>query len=154
MMLYFSIYQFRNPKLILDNLYAWLKPGGVLVIHLVNPDKFDPILDAASPFMMFSLQKYSKERIMDSDITFDQFQYNSRFVKETDSDDATFEELITYKDPSKNEGFKYREHRHRMHMPSVDAMLDIIRSSGFQRHELADMTPAGFEYQYLAFFTK
>ena len=154
MMLYFSIYQFRNPKQVLDNIYSWLKPGGVLILHLVNPEKFDPILDAASPFAMFSLQKYSKERVTDSDVAFDQFHYRSRFIKDAHDDDATFEEIIKYNNPEKNEGYTYREHKHRLYMPKLDAMLDIVRSSGFTRHELVDMMPAGFEYQYLAFFTK
>jgi len=149
MLLYFSVYQFRNPKLVFDNLYAWMKPGGVIVVHLVNPDKFDPILDAASPFAMFSLQKYSKERVLDSEVVFDQFSYKSRFVKERD--EATFEETITFNEPNEH---KYREHKHRLYMPSVEAMLDIVQSSGFSRHEMVDMTPAGYEYQYLVFFTK
>ncbi len=154
MLLYFSIYQFRNPKMVFDNLYAWMKPGGVIVVHLVNPLKFDPILDAASPFSMFSLQKYSKSRIIDSEIAFDQFTYNSRFLKDKQSDDAIFEETITYKDEQSNDGYRYREHRHQLYMPSLDAMMDIIQSSGFSRHEMVDMMPAGYEYQYLVFFTK
>ena len=154
MMLYFSAYQFRNPKLVFDNLYAWIKPGGVLVVHLVDPNKFDPIIDAASPFAMFSLQKYSKERVIDSEVAFDQFTYRSKFIKETHADEATFEEVLEYKDASANKGYKYREHRHRLYMPKVNDMLDVIQSSGFTRHEMVDMTPAGFEYQYLVFFTK
>jgi ubiquinone/menaquinone biosynthesis C-methylase UbiE len=154
LLLYFSVYQFRNPKLLFDNLYAWMKPGAVLTVHLVNPNKFDPILDAASPFMAFSLQKYSKERVMDSEVTFDQFTYKSRFVKDKREDEATFEEVITYNDPSKNDGTKHREHKHRLYMPSVEAMVDIIQASGFSKHEMVDMTSAGFEYQYLVFFTK
>jgi hypothetical protein len=39
-------------------------------------------------------------------------------------------------------------------MPSVSAMLDIVRSAGFSRHEMVDMTPVGYEYQYLVYFTK
>jgi ubiquinone/menaquinone biosynthesis C-methylase UbiE len=154
MMLYFSIYQFRNPKQVLDNLYSWLKPGGVLILHLVNPDKFDPILDAASPFAMFSLQKYSKERITDSEVVFDKFTYKSRFLKDAHDENAVFEEVIRYNNPEKNEGYTYRENKHRLYMPSLDAMLDIVRSSGFSRHEMVDMMPAGYEYQYLVFFTK
>ena len=149
MMLYFSIYQFKNPKMVLDNVYSWLKPGGIFILHIVDPNKFDPILDAASPFTSFSLQKYSKERVIDSDIFFDKFKYKSRFVKEPDSDDARFEEVFEFEEPH-----RYRENIHRLHMPKVDAMLDIVRSSGFTRHEMVDMTPVGYEYQYLVYFSK
>jgi SAM-dependent methyltransferase len=149
MMLYFSIYQFRNQKMVLDNIYSWLRPGGVLILHLVDPGKFDPILDAASPFAAFSVQKYSRERVIDSDIFFDKFKYKSRFVKEPGDDDARFEEVFEFKNPP-----SYRENIHRLHMPSVSAMLDIVRSAGFSRHEMVDMTPVGYEYQYLVYFTK
>ncbi len=154
LLLYFSIYQFQNQKLIFDHIYQWLKPGGVMIVHLVDPEKFDPILDAASPFMMFSLQRYSKERIMESSVTFDHFNYKSRFVKDKTGEDATFEEVLTFNDPKLNNGVKYREHKHRLHMPSIDSMLELIKSSGFTRHEMIDMTPAGYEYQYILLFTK
>lgn len=154
LLLYFSIYQFQNQKMVFDNLYAWMKPGGCIVVHLVDPHKFDPILDAASPFAMFSLQKYSKDRVVDSEVVFDQFKYSSRFVKQEGKDEAVFEEVVTYNDTQSNDGYRYREHKHRLYMPSVEAMLDIIQSSGFSKHEVIDMLPAGYEYQYLAFFTK
>ena len=102
--------------------------------------------------MMFSLQRYSKERVLNSAVTFDQFNYKSRFVKTNKNEDATFEEVLTFKNPELNEGLKYREHHHRLHMPSIDAMLDLIKSSGFTRHEMIDMTPAGYEYQYILLF--
>ena len=149
LLLYFSIYQFQNPKMVLDNIYSWLKPSGVLVLHLVDPNKFDPILAAASPFPAFSLQKYSTERVIDSDLFFDSFKYRSRFVKNPEDDDARFEEVFEFKDPP-----KYVENNHDLHMPSVDAMLDIVRSSGFTRQEMVDMTPIGYEYQYLVYLTK
>jgi ubiquinone/menaquinone biosynthesis C-methylase UbiE len=148
-MLYFSIYQFRNPKLVLDNIYSWLRPGGVLILHVVDPNKFDPILDAASPFLAFSLQKYSTERVIDSDIFFDKFSYKSRFVKDPQENEARFEEVFEFQNPH-----KYRENIHRLYMPGVSAMLDMVRSSGFTRHEMVDMTSVGYEYQYLVYFSK
>jgi ubiquinone/menaquinone biosynthesis C-methylase UbiE len=154
MLLYFSIYQFQNQKLIFDHLYSWLKPGGILIIHLADPEKFDPILDAASPFGMFSLQRYSKERVIESSVSFDQFKYKSRFLKDKQKNEATFEEVLTFSDPAKNKGLKYREHKHRLFMPSVSEMLEMIKSSGFTRHEMLDMTSAGYEYQYILLFSK
>ena len=146
-MLYFSLYQFTNPKMVLDNIYSWLKPGGIFVLHVVDPNKFDPILDAASPFPAFSLQKYSTERVIDSDVFFDKFKYKSRFIKDSDEDDAIFEEVFEFPDT-------YRENVHRLYMPSISNVLDIVRSAGFTRHEMVDMTPVGYEYQNLIYFSK
>jgi SAM-dependent methyltransferase len=75
LLLGFSIYQFPNPKVITDNAYMWLKPEGTLIMHLVEPDRFDPLLELASPFAAFSLQKYSTERQTKSEIYFDEFKY-------------------------------------------------------------------------------
>ena len=149
MMLYFSIYQFRNQKMVLDNIYSWLKPGGIFVIHLVDPAKFDPILPAASPLLAFSLQKYSVERVIDSDLFFDKFKYKSRFVKDPDDEKARFEEVFEFKDPH-----KYIENVHQLYMPTIPDMLDLLRSSGFSRHEMVDMTSVGYEYQYLVYLSK
>ena len=42
--LYFTIYYIKDKRLFFENCFKWLKPHGVLVIHLVNMNKFDPIL--------------------------------------------------------------------------------------------------------------
>ena len=149
MLLYFSVYQFKNIKMVLDNVYSWLKPGGILVIHLVDPVKFDPILPAASPFLAFSVQKYSTERVIDSDIFFDKFKYKSRFLKDPDDDNARFEEVFEFKEPH-----RYIENVHELNMPSIPDMLAILRSSGFSKHEMVDMTSVGYEYQYLVYLSK
>jgi 2-polyprenyl-3-methyl-5-hydroxy-6-metoxy-1,4-benzoquinol methylase len=44
--LYFTIYLFKNKEAVFRNCYYWLKPGGRLVVHLVNKKKFDPIVPA------------------------------------------------------------------------------------------------------------
>ena len=149
MMFYFSIYQFRNQKIVVDNVYQWLKPGGFFVVHLVDPDKFDPILAAASPFPGFSLQKYSKDRVTDSEVFFNDFKYRGKFIKDKHSDNAIFEEVFTFNDERPE-----REHKHHLLMPSLNGMIEMIRSSGFTFKESVDMTPIGYEYQYLVYFAK
>jgi hypothetical protein len=150
----FSIYQFENPKILSDNAYQWLQPGGFFVVHLVDPDKFDPILDLATPFAAFSLQKYSLERQTDSSIYFDKFKYLGRFKKNKDEDNAEFEETFTYYNKEDNGGKKYRQNKHRWMMPSKERMFDIIKSSGFRMIEAVPMLNAGKEYQYLCYFVR
>jgi hypothetical protein len=38
-------------------------PGGTLIVHIVDREKFDPMLPAANPLYIVSPQKYAKERI-------------------------------------------------------------------------------------------
>jgi hypothetical protein len=98
---------------------------------MVDPDKFDPVLNLASPFAAFSLQKYSYERQTDSPIFFDKFKYLGRFNKKKDDDTTTFSETFTYYDKDHNDGKKYRENKHHWVMPSKERMINIIKSSGF-----------------------
>jgi ubiquinone/menaquinone biosynthesis C-methylase UbiE len=150
----FSVYMFENPKILSDNAYAWLQPGGFFVVHMVDPDKFDPVLNLASPFAAFSLQKYSYERQTDSAIYFDKFKYLGRFNKKKDEDDVTFNETLTYYDKDNNDGKKYRENKHHWVMPSKERLINIIKSSGFRHTETVDLVRCGKEYQYLVYFSK
>jgi SAM-dependent methyltransferase len=58
---YFVIYYMRNLSQFIANVAKWLRPGGWFVVHVVDPDKFDPLLEHASPFPAFSMQKYAKK---------------------------------------------------------------------------------------------
>ena len=150
----FSIYQFQNPKIISDNAYQWLQPGGYFIVHLVDPDKYDPLHELASPFAAFSLQKYSLERQTASNVFFDKFKYTGRLKKKVDEDQATYEETFSYYDKNDNNGSKYRENKHHWNMPSKERMIDIFKTSGFRHVENVDLVRCGKEYQYLCYFTK
>jgi SAM-dependent methyltransferase len=150
----FSIYEFPNPKVVFDNAFVWLRPEGILVVHLVDPDKFDPILNLASPFAAFSLQKYSLERQTKSEIYFSKFKYIGDFQKKKDHDDAQFKETFVYFKPEDNKGIKYREQIRDWNMPSVERIIEIAKTSGFRLKEKVSLTPASKEYQYLVYFTK
>jgi hypothetical protein len=145
---------FENPKILADNAYHWLQPSGYFVVHMVDPDKFDPLLDLASPFAAFSLQKYSLERQTDSTIYFDTFKYLGKFKKEKGVDNAVYEEIFSYYDKDSNNGIKYRENKHHLMMPSTERMIEIIKSSGFRHVETVDLVRCGKEYQYLVYFSK
>lgn len=154
LLLGFSIYEFQNPKVVSDNAYQWLQPGGYFIVHLVDPDKYDPLHALASPFAAFSLQKYSYERQTKSEIFFDKFKYIGKLNKKKNDDDAVYEETLAYYDKEHNNGTKYRENKHHWNMPSKERMIDIIKSSGFRFEEAIDMTRCGKEYQYVVYFSK
>lgn len=154
LLLNFSIYQFENSKILSDNAYQWTRPDGYFIVHLVDPNKFDPLHDLASPFAAFSLQKYSLERQTASTVFFDQFKYVGKLNKKPDEDKAIYEETFTYYDPTNNDGVKYRENKHHWNMPSKERMIDIIKTSGFRHVETQDLVNVGKEYQYLVYFTK
>jgi len=140
--IYFTIYYIKNKKQFLTNCYDWLKPGGYLVLHLVNRNKFDPILNSADPLQVVSAQKYAKKRITNSLIKFKDFQYRGDF--KLDKDVATFEEIF------KDDKTKHiRQNVHKMYMPTQRYILSIAKELGFILKGKIDLVPVQYEYQYL-----
>jgi ubiquinone/menaquinone biosynthesis C-methylase UbiE len=155
LLLGFSAYMFPNIKSVSDNAYIWTQPGGFFIVHLVEPDKYDPILDLATPFAAFSVQKYSYDRQNKSEIFFDDFKYTGTLQKKKNEEDASFNEVFTYYNTEKSPGnVKYREQKQIWHMPSLESIIDTIKSSGFRMQEKVHMISCGKEYQYIVYFTK
>jgi len=145
-MYYFTIYYVHHKDQILRNIFTWLQPGGAFVVHIVNRNKFDPILESASPFTGFSLQKYSKERVRRSKVAFDKFDYIAEFTNE--EADAKFTEVFKFK------GGRVRKNVHSLHMPTMEHLVHEIEEAGFTFKEFLDLTPIGYEYQYLFCFVR
>jgi len=145
-MFYFTLYYVHHKDQILRNVFTWLQPGGAFVVHIVNREKFDPILESASPFTAFSVQKYSKERVMKSRVAFDKFDYVAEFSHE--EADAKFTEIFKFK------GGRARKNTHSLHMPTMEHLVHEIEQAGFTFKEFLDLTPIGYEYQYLFCFLR
>jgi len=145
-MYYFTIYYLPHKEQILKNLFTWLQPGGALVVHFVNRDKFDPILESASPFTAFSVQKYSKERVTKSKVVFDKFEYSAEFSN--NGSNSEFLEVFKFKDG------KIRRNKHTLYMPVMEKLTKEIEAAGFTYKEFVDLTPIGYEYQYLFCFLR
>jgi SAM-dependent methyltransferase len=145
-MYYFTIYYLHHKDQILKNIFNWLRPGGAFVVHFVNRDKFDPILESASPFTAFSVQKYSKDRVTKSSVTFDKFEYTAEFKNNENT--SEFLETFKFKDG------KIRKNTHNLHMPVMEKLTKEIEAAGFTYKEFIDLTPVGYEYQYLFCFLR
>ena len=69
----FYKYKLKDRQTILGNVRHWLTPHGLLLVQLVDMQRFDTVLPAAKEFM--DLQKYAKERITVNEINFLSFSY-------------------------------------------------------------------------------
>ena len=143
---YFTLYYLHNQEEFFRHANFWTKPGGKLVVEVVNKYKFDPILESASPFVGFSLQKYSKERIHKSKVTFDKFDYEAEFVL-TDPK-AEFRETFRFKNGH------VRRQKHMFVMPKIAEIVEMGRRAGWKYVGSQDLNPIGFEYGYLLVFEK
>ena len=146
MLLYFTIYYFKDLDNLFRNLALWVKPGGSLAIEVVNKYKFEPILDSSNPWVGFSPQKYSKERLTKSKVVFDKFEYTAEF--ELEDPKAEFRETFRFKDGS------VRRQKHTLNMLSIPEIIKIARNSGFTYTKYVDLMPFSFSYGYLLFFSR
>ena len=145
---YFTVYYFKDLRKFLENISFWLKEDGIFVVHIVNRDKFDPILEPASPFPAFSLQKYTKGRVMKSDVVFNNFDYHSEF-KIINNTKANFIEKINFK--KKN---KVRKQIHQFYMFNIKDFIKICKDYSLNLIGRTDLVHCGYEYQYLFYFRK
>ncbi len=132
-----------------QNCSKWLMPGGYLIVHLVNREKFDPILPPGNPLLYVSPQKYSKKRITQTKVKFNDFAYNADFDLDEQNNIAKFTER--FKNDSDG---KVRKQEHTMYMPDLKEIVDEAQSAGFIVEGIIDLLHCQYEYQYLYLFTK
>ena len=142
--LYFTIYYIEDKKRFIDNCYNWLKPGGYFVVHLVNRDKFDPIVNSADPLHIVSAQKYAKKRITNSLIKFKDFQYKANFNFDKPNNKAEFTE--TFKDDTSGH---VRKNVHTLYMDTQKNILALAKQRGFILKGKIDLVRTMYEYQYI-----
>lgn len=146
--LYFSIYYFKDKMLFFNNCMKWLMPGGYLVVHIVDRDRFDPILPPSNPLLIVSPQKYSQKRITQSEVVFNNMQYKGEFALEPDTDSAVFKEKFT------GNNNKVRKNTHKFTMEDEKKIVAMAKEAGFIVQGKIDMVKVGYEYQYLYIFVK
>ena len=148
--LYFTIYYMQNKMQFFSNCYNLLMPGGYLVVHLVDRHLFDPILPSANPLLLLTPQRYAKDRITSSKITFDKFKYEANFNLDNDANQALFVEKFQNKDTGK----VFRKNEHKFFMENEDHIIDIAQQIGFIVQGKIDLIHSGYEYQYLYLLLK
>jgi len=146
---YFTVYYMQDKQTFFANCMRWLRPGGFLALHLVNRDKFDPILPAGNPFTLVSPQKYAKKRITSTTVKFDQFEYKSNFdIKDMvqNGNDPNALMLETFKN---NKSGNVRKNEHKFFMQTQAEILDMAKSVGFIIETKIDLLPCQYESQYI-----
>ena len=157
-MLYFTVYYFADKEGVFRNLFYWAKPGGRLVIQVVNKHKFDPMLDSASPWMGFSLQKYSDTRVVKSEVVFNKFKYAGQFHL-TDPE-AEFRETFRFTSASGSGSgsgsgkAKIRRQKHTLIMEDMTEIVGMAKLAGWEYVGNIDLTPISFEYAYHLHFVR
>ena len=138
-MFYFTLYYVPDKETVFRNMYFWVKPGGKLVVHVVNKHKFDPMLESAAPWLGFSLQKYSKTRVTKSEVVVEKFKYTGEFDLQDPA--AEFRETFRFNGT-------VRRQRHTFQMEDINMIVGMGKAAGWEYTGFIDLTPISFEYAY------
>ena len=147
--MYFTIYYIQDKTQFFQNAMKWLKPGGYLILHVVDRDHFDPILPPGNPLLYVSPQRYAQKRITSTNVKFDDFKYSADFKLNSDTNVATFEEKF-----KNDKDGKVRKNEHIMYMPPLNTIVNEVQQQGFILDSKVDLLNVQYEYQYLYFFVK
>ena len=146
--LFFTIYYHKNLTRVFQNFNKWLQPKGLLFIHVVVKDKFDPVLERASSLIpLFDPQKHQKGRVTHTQLEFKEFKYESdwNLLKRK----STFQEIIRFK----NEPYD-RQHIHRLYLVNPKSIIMKANNNGFILIKAIDLFLVGHNHNYLMCFRK
>ena len=146
-MLMMTVYYIQNKEAAFQNIYNWLKPGGYMVIHLVNRDKFDPRIEAADPLYKINAQMFSKERIRKSYVKFNEFQYRGEFIDK--GPNSKYIETL-----KEDDSHKAIRNEHKYYMETKKEIVKKAKNVGFKLKGKIGLDICHWDYEYLYVFVK
>jgi SAM-dependent methyltransferase len=147
--LFFTIYYVDNPEIVFKNVNYWLKPKGYFCLHLVNPKKFDPVLEKSSKLIpLYNPQKHSDGRKTITKLKFNKFNYSADW-KFNKGNDVQFIENFVFNDNS-----KHRQHIHKLSMYTIKYYHNLASKNGFKLIKIIDLLPVNHDNSYVYIFQK
>ena len=144
-----TLYEVDRKKA-LTNAIKWLRPGGRLVLRVVNRDKFDPMVPTAVPLRGLNVQNYLAQRKQDSKVFFkDGSKIETNYTPIPSEDRAIFrEDLFT------SSGSLLRTQIHRWSVPQSDVIFEEVTGLGLQHDQSVKLAPCTSPHETYEIFIK
>jgi len=127
-----TVYEIEDKVAFFRNCKHWLQPGGYLIMHLVEPGKFNPVVPLGQPSGIIGTSVQLKtpdgKRVTDTAIDFLDFKYKSAYDFSQLKDAGTVVQKETFTDAASS---KVRQNEHTMYMASPSSILEDARYCGF-----------------------
>ena len=146
--LYFTYYEMSNKEQFLQNCMQWLRPGGRLYLHLVDPEVIDPILPVGNVLININPQDFSDRKITTTRAVFENKEYKSDFQRLGDERFSLVETVV-----DKRSGLVKRLQRD-LTVPAIQKSVAKARALGFTSEGGQEMNECGYEGQYIYVFRK
>ena len=139
----FTIYYMQNHQQFFENCYKWLKPGGYIVLNVVDKHNFDPVLSSTNKFNL-STTKYLEKCKHNTKLKLIDYDYKSNVEIYPNDITAVFRE--NFKEIKTGH---VRIHELKLFMPSRKELINIAKSIGFIMLAQVDMSTCNAKSQYL-----
>ena len=130
-----TIYEIEDKVAFFRNCKHWLQPGGYLIMHLVEPEKFNAVIPLGQPNGISKLETPLKtadgKRVTDTAIDFIDFKYNSKYDFSRLGVDGKVTQIEKFTDATSN---KVRQNERTMFMSAPNSILEDARYCGFLMH--------------------
>ena len=148
--MFYTFYYIPDQEAFLRNAYKWLRHNGYLIIHVVDREKFHPIVPPSEIFTI-PTQYLAKKgtRITNSYVKFEGFDYKANFIEKFNKNKAEFIEEFT-NDDTKNT----RKNVHKLNMMSLEEYKKLFKKCRFSEKAVIDLSPVKYEYQYIYILQK
>jgi len=146
-MLNFEVYYIPNTERLFSNAYAWLKPGGYFVLHLVDPRRFNAASMLGGENATTTTPSPTKKGAQ-SVVKFNDFEYKSD-VQIFPNDVVQYMEVFT-----DDKTGKVRKNVRNFKMPSPQTFIELATGVGFNMLGQIDLVKAQKEHQYFYLFYK
>jgi len=127
-----TIYELKDKIAFFRNCKHWLQPGGYLVLHLVEPDKYNTIVPLGRPSGIVqgnvNLKTADGKRVANTSIDFLDFKYKSVYDFSKLNVNGNVTQTETFTDATSN---KVRQNEHTMYMAPPKSILEDSRYCGF-----------------------
>lgn len=146
---YFTIYNLSDKLQFFRNCYHWMQPGGYLIIHLVDKNKFEKIIP--HEMAMSERTAITPERCnLKTKAIFTDFEYKGNYELSKQTDEVTFIETMTDLDTK-----HIRQNEITLHMEDLEVILSYAKRAGFLQHAKTTMLSMnGDSNQYLYYFER
>lgn len=145
---YFTIYYFQDKAQFFKNCYFWMKPGGYLVVHLINKNKFANIIPYEKTYNYREKTKNGCK--VEQKTTFKDYDYKGSYEINDKTGKTNFIETMI-----DNDSGHIRQNEITLYVEDLKTIIDIAKKSGFIFHGKTDMKDlTGDSYQYLYYFER
>jgi len=141
---YYTIYNIKERIDFFRNCHFWLKPGGYLILHLVEPLKFDTTPPCARDPIFGAPRKFIEDNSNDSIVFFNNVKYKVSYKYNEKQKEAIMTETMT--DIQTN---RVRQNEQTMYMEEIKIILSELNYCGFIAHAKFEYSEDKHQFLYI-----